>query len=122
MAVSAEFQAFVAELLAPVGPVSIRRMFGGAGVFYDDVMFALIAAEVLYLKADDINRRDFEAAGTRPFHYQTRHGERALTGYWELPEELLDQPEQCAAWARQAIDAALRAKAAKRPKRRRPRA
>ena len=120
MAVSAEFQGFVAELLAPVGPVSIRRMFGGAGVFYDDVMFALIAGEVLYLKADDANRPDFEAAGTRPFRYQTRHGERALTGYWELPEELLDQPEACAAWARQAIDAALRARAAKRPKRRRP--
>ncbi len=120
MAVSAEFQAFVAELLAPVGPVSIRRMFGGAGVFYDDVMFALIAGEVLYLKVDDASRGDFEAAGTRPFRYQTRHGERALAGYWELPEELLDQPEECVAWSRKAIDVALRAKAAKRPKRRRP--
>lgn len=119
MAVSPEFQAFVAELLAPVGPVAIRRMFGGAGAFYDEVMFALIADEVLYFKVDDSNRADFEAAGKGPFQYDTKNGRRALGGYYELPDELFEAPEELAAWARRSIDVALRARTAKRPKRRR---
>ncbi len=119
MAVSPEFQAFVAELLAPVGPVAIRRMFGGAGAFYDDVMFALIIGEVLYFKVDETNRADFEAAGKGPFSYQTKHGRRALGGYFELPDEIFEAPDEFAVWARRSIDVALRAQAAKRPKRRR---
>ncbi len=123
MAVSPEFQAFVAELLAPVGPFAIRRMFGGAGAFYDDVMFALIIGEVLYFKVDDTNRPDFEAAGKGPFSYDTKHGRRALGGYFELPDEIFETPDEFAVWARRSIDVALRAQAApgaaKRPKRRR---
>ncbi len=119
MAVSPEFQAFVAELLAPVGPVAIRRMFGGAGAFYDDVMFALIIGEVLYFKVDDTNRTDFEAAGKGPFSYDTKTGRRALRGYFEVPDELFETPEDFTVWARRSIDVALRARAAKRPKRRR---
>ena len=119
MAVSPEFQAFVAELLAPVGPVAIRRMFGGAGAFYDDVMFALIIGEVLYFKVDDTNRADFEAGGKGPFSYQTKHGRRALGGYFELPDDMFEAPDEFAVWARRSIDVALRARAAKPSKRRR---
>ena len=119
MAVSPEFQAFVAELLAPVGPVAIRRMFGGAGAFYDDMMFALIIGEVLYFKVDDTNRPDFEAAGKGPFSYETKNGRRALGGYFELPDEIFETADEFTVWARRSIDVALRARAAKRPKRRR---
>ncbi len=121
MAVSPEFQAFVAELLAPVGPVAIRRMFGGAGAFYDEVMCALIADEVLYFKVDDSNRADFEAAGKGPFEYDTKNGRRALGGYYELPDDLFEAPDEFVVWALRSIDVAFRARAAKHPKSRRRR-
>ncbi len=121
MAVSPEYRDYVQELLAPLGPVSIRRMFGGAGVFYDEVMFALIAGETLYLKVDDETRPDFEAAGQGPFTYQRSEGPRALQSYYRLPDELLDETDELLVWARRAVDAALRAQAAKPRKDRRKR-
>ena len=70
MAVSAEYKAFVREQLEALGPVRIRAMFGGAGVYLDDFMFGLIAAETLYFKVDDQNRSPFEEEGQAPFMYQ----------------------------------------------------
>ena len=56
MSVSASFKEFLIEQMAGFGPVTIRAMFGGAGVMRDGLMFALIDDEVLYLKADDDNQ------------------------------------------------------------------
>lgn len=121
MAISPEYRDFVQELLAPLGPVSIRRMFGGGGVFYDEVMFALIADETLYLKVDDETRPAFEAAGQGPFTYQRSEGQRAMRSYYQLPDELFDEPDELRLWARRAVDVALRAHAAKPAKERRKR-
>lgn len=98
----------IEELLAPLGPIVVRRMFGGAGVFLDGLMFGLLTDEALYLKVDDRNRPAFEAEGLEPFTYE-RSGERAtLSSYWRAPDRLFDEPDEAMAWARAAHAAAQR--------------
>lgn len=115
MAVSNEFSEFVHELLSGLGDISIRRMFGGAGVYHDGLMFGLIANEVLYLKADANTTPDFEAEGMGPFIYEGK-GKPVALPYWEVPEYLLDDPEQIIQWAQNAHQAARRAAAKKTKK------
>jgi len=100
------------ELLAPLGAVRARRMFGGHGIYIDDLFVAIIAFERLYLKTDAASREHFEAAGSEPFVYDAQRGAVAL-GYWTVPAEAMESPALMQPWARQAIEAALRARAAK---------
>ncbi len=121
MAVSAEYKAFVREQLEALGPVRIRAMFGGAGVYFDDLMFGLIVGETLYFKADAQNRAAFEEEGQEPFMYQPppKDGQvrKAISmSYYEVPERLYDDPDEMVVWARDAVSAAMRAKAGKKPK------
>jgi len=110
------------ELLSPQGAARARRMFGGHGLYVDDLFVALIAGDRLYLKVDDATRPAFEAAGGEPFVYQGRDRTVAL-GYWTVPAEAMESPALMQPWARHAMSAALRARAAKPPARpRRPRA
>lgn len=105
------------ELFAGFGPVSVRRMFGGQGVFVDGLMIALVTGDdVIHLKADDQTVPVFEQEGLRPFTYATKNGEHTLTSYWRMPERLYDDPEELARWARDAHAVALR-KAARTPTR-----
>jgi DNA transformation protein len=99
---------FLKEQLAGLGPVAVRRMFGGAGVYCGGVMFALIADATLYLKADEATRGDFEAEGLEPFRYQAKGGRSTVMSYWRAPERLYDEPEEMLAWARKALAAANR--------------
>lgn len=114
MTVSASYKSFLAELLAGMGPVQIRSMFGGGGVFLDGVMFALIADETLYLKADHSTTDAFEAEGMAPFAYDKK-GKAAVMSYWQIPDRLLDDPDELVCWARDALAIAA---AKKRPKQR----
>lgn len=107
-----EFTAHCSELLSPLGPVRARRMFGGHGLYLDDLFVAIIAGEQLYLKTDAQSRPRFEAAGCTPFSYQ-REGKTATLGYYRPPEEALESPALMQPWARLALEAALRARAAK---------
>jgi DNA transformation protein and related proteins len=109
MAVSLEFREFVEELLATFGPVAIKPMFGGAGVYADGINFGLIAEDTLYLKVDDGNRAAFEAEGMSPFVYAAR-GKPVAMSYWQVPDRLLDDADDMAVWARDALAAARRAK------------
>ena len=102
---------FIRDLFREFGAVQIRRMFGGAGLWADDVMFALITRDVIYLKADDESIAAFEAENCSPFSYTTKNGRHTLTSYWRLPERLYDDPDELAVWARRALGVA-RAKAA----------
>ena len=111
MAHSDEYLSFVEELFAPAFPVRIRRMFGGAGIFWEEVMIGLIAYERIYLKADETTRPDFEAEGSKPFVFTPKSGERVAMSYLELPERLYDEPDELRAWALKARDVAMRAKA-----------
>lgn len=106
MAISPDFQAFLHDQLAPFGPITIRRMFGGAGIFRDSLMFGLIADETLYLKVNDSNRADFERMGMRPFTYM-RKSKPASLGYYEVPADILEDPQALCAWAEMAFAVAL---------------
>jgi DNA transformation protein and related proteins len=109
MAQSSEFVEFVLESLQPLGGVSARRMFGGYGIYKDGLMFALVADDQLYLKADEGNRAAFEANGLTAFTYSGR-GRPIQMSYYEAPSEGLDDPEILCDWAGQAYAAALRAR------------
>jgi DNA transformation protein len=102
------FAAHCAELLSGAGPVRVKRMFGGHGLYVDDLFVALIASDVLYLKVDDANRAAFQAAGSQPFVYTA--GQRPMTmSYWSAPDEAMDSPALMLPWVRLALQAALTA-------------
>ncbi len=112
------FHDFVVELFEELGPVRVRRMFGGAGVFAGDVMFALIADDVIYVKADDALRSELEAEGCEPFRYtRPSTGAQADMGYLSLPPSALDDPEEASAWGRRALDVALKRKSTTKTRR-----
>ncbi len=112
---------FIRDLFAPFGSVTVRRMFSGAGIFRDGLMFGLVVRDVIYLKADDSNRTDFEREGCGPFTYTRgkksgRPSEHALP-YWRVPERLYDDADELAVWAQRAFAAAERKKFAARARR-----
>ncbi|MBT3791289.1 MAG: TfoX/Sxy family protein [Alphaproteobacteria bacterium] len=113
MPVSSEFRDFLLEQLEPLGPVSARRMFGGAGLFYGTVMFALLINDVMYLKTDEASQQAYEDAGSEPFSYQRGDKQQALKTLWRVPDEIMDDCEVLLVWARVAVDAALAASRAK---------
>lgn len=118
MAVSGEYKAFVKEVLEPLGEIRIRNMFGGAGVYYRDLMFGLIASETLHFKADDINKGAFKEEGMTQFLYEAppkdgKEGRKISMSYWEIPDRLYDEPDELIEWAKAAIEAATRNKKAK---------
>lgn len=92
----------VAELFAAFGPVAVRRMFGGAGLYSGGLMFAIAVDGIIYLKADAAFSADLAAAGAVPFSYQAKGAVRTMRGYWSVPESALDDPEELAALARRA--------------------
>lgn len=113
MPVSAEFRDHVADLFAAFGEIKTKLMFGGAGVYYKDQMFALIAGERIYLKANDETRKAFEAEGCGPFKFENKHGEILAMSYWEIPPRLLDDTDELAKWARRAYGVAIAGRAKK---------
>lgn len=103
----------IRELFAPVGPVTVRRMFGGAGIYRDGVIFALEVDGELYLKVDETSRVAFVQAGSRPFTYDGK-GKPVTMPYWLLPEAAHEDPEELERWARLALSAAARARPSRR--------
>ena len=108
---------FVEELmerLDPLGALRARRMFGGVGLYCDEVFFGLVADGVLYFRVDEQSVGAFQAAGMEPFRpFQDKPPMKA---YWEVPLEVQERPERLVAWAREALEAARRRDAAKRRK------
>lgn len=107
-----EFVEHVLESMRAFGPVEARAMFGGWGLYHEGLFFALVADDVLYLKADDENRAEFDAAGLPPWIYEPK-GQRIVTQYRQAPEEGFESAEVMARWARSGYGAALRAAAKK---------
>ncbi len=112
------FHDFVKELFADVGPVTIKRMFGGAGGYADGVMFLLLDGDAIHLKADDALKAELRKAGSKPWVWQPKNGPRAgekieMSGYWRLPDSALDDPEEAAAWGVKALAVAKAAAKAK---------
>jgi DNA transformation protein len=117
MAVSSSYKAFLEDLLIEFGPVDIRNMFGGAGVYADGVMFAILVDDTLYLKADAGFARDFAAEGKGPFTYRAKGRSPVAMSYWEVPDRLLDDPAELALWARRAHAIANAEKRQRKPRR-----
>ena len=111
----------IADLFFEFGPVAVRRMFGGAGIFADGLMIGLVADGVIYLKADASGFAEFEREGCGPFRYTTASGERSLRSYWKMPDRLYDDPQELAQWARAALSAARNGAAAAPQKQKAPR-
>jgi len=115
MALSSSFKQFLAEQLAPLGPVIIKPMFGGAAVQLSGQTFGLVDGDVLYFKVDATTLPGYEAEGMEPFSYPSKNGPMTMNGYRRTPERLFDVPEELVIWAQAAVGVAMRA-AAKKPK------
>lgn len=113
MAVSAEFIEFIVEQLERLGPIRPRRMFGGMGLYLDDMMFGVVFGEELHFKVDDRNRRDYEDEGMGPFTYEMSNGKTGSLNYYEVPERLYDDGDELAEWARKSVDVMMQVRAEK---------
>ncbi len=102
------------DLFAPFGKITVRRMFGGEGLFRDGLMFGLVDDERIFFKTNEETRSRFIAEGRGPFTYQMKKGEGILTSYYELPDRLYDDPDELAEWARAAFEVALQSPTAKK--------
>jgi len=115
MSVSPSFRAYVLEQLARATPgIRARSMFGGVGIYASDLFFALIDDDILYFKVDATTRSDFEQRGMEPFRPGGPAGE--VMQYYQVPEEVLEDPDQLRRWAGAALDVAHRAKRGKAPR------
>ena len=108
MPAKSQFVEYVTEQLQRLGAVSARAMFGGWGVYLDGRMFALVAEDTLYFKADDANRAEFTDLGLEPFRYEMKGALKEMS-YFQPPSAALDDGEMLCAWARKGVEAAARA-------------
>jgi DNA transformation protein and related proteins len=107
---------FIRDLFAPFRHVAVKRMFGGAGLYADGLMFGLLFDGVIYLRVDAASIADFEREGSLPFVYPLakRRPGHASQHFWRLPERLYDDPEELAAWADRSLAIALSRRSAPR--------
>jgi DNA transformation protein len=113
---SSGYGIYLLDELAPLGQVSLRRMFGGEGLFLDGRMIGILQDDVLYLKVDARNRPDFEATGSEPFTYE-RMGQDVALSFWRLPDEIIEDGDALRAWALKSKAAADATGQVKTPKR-----
>lgn len=108
MAASSGLRAHLADVLAPLGSIKIRSMFGGAGVYCQGVMIALIAEDVLYFRSDSAKSPPTHAPpGIEPFTYARPGGKRIAMRYWRAPEALFDDDDAMRTWARASLAGAV---------------
>jgi DNA transformation protein and related proteins len=105
--------AWFCELLEPLGRITVRRMFGGAGLYADGLIVGLEVEGTLYLKTDDQTRQAFADAGGAPFVYDGK-GKPITMSYWTAPDDAMDAPEAMRPWATLALEASLRSAASKK--------
>jgi len=106
MAISEDYLQFVMDQLSDFGDIHSKKMFGGAGIYHDSLMFALVGNNGLYLKVDETNQEAFEAYGMRAF--MSSEKKKGLP-YWEVPLEILEDKTSLAKWAEKAFQVALNA-------------
>ena len=111
----AAFVKYVAEdLLTGLGPVKTRSMFGGHGLYFDGLFFALEANGKIYFKVDSSSLKDYEEAGSEPFRYSAKDKTQVTMSYWTVPDEVLENHEQAVEWATKAVQVARKAKSKKK--------
>jgi DNA transformation protein and related proteins len=104
-----EFTTYLNDVFEHFGPIHTKRMFGGYGVYYQELMFGLVANDVLYLKADTESAELFEQLGLTRFEY-TKQGKTMSMSYYMAPEEIYDDADMARIWAVRACEAALRSR------------
>jgi DNA transformation protein len=119
MSVSNDYRDFVLEQLAPAGRVTSRAMFGGVGLYLDGLFFALIDDDTLFFKTDEATRKRYESAGSKAFCPYPDQPDQSM-GYWAVPAEVLEDSDELAAWAREAMGVALAKRSARSARRRAP--
>jgi DNA transformation protein and related proteins len=108
MVASDSFAEFLREQLAPLGRITMRRMFGKSGVFCDGFMLGMVRDNTLYFRVDDDNRTAFkEAECFPPLNYEKK-GHTIDLSFWRAPERLFDETDELVTWARLALAAARR--------------
>jgi len=112
-----EFVAYILDLLEPTGSVRAKAMFGGFGIYLNDIMFGIVSHDTLYLKTDGKTLPDFESRGLPPFSYQKQGKDYSLS-YYQAPYEAMEDAEEICKWAQNAYKAALRASKNKHKKKR----
>ena len=110
-----DFVEHVCELLAPLGAVRPKRMFGGWCIYVDEIPTGLVAYDTLWFKVDEGNRADYEAAGVGPF--KPFPDKDMVMSYWQVPESVMDDRRSIVDWGRRALDAAVRSGTKKRTRR-----
>ncbi len=114
MSVSPSFRDFVLEQLArTTSTIRARSMFGGVGIYAADLFFALMADDTLYFKVDDDTRGEFVACGMGPFRQYGDAGE--VMQYYEVPEDVLEDPAVLGEWVKAAITVARNARRGRKP-------
>lgn len=109
-----EFKDYVEEILAPLGRIRCRAMFGGFGIYCDDYFVAIIVEGVLYFKADETTKSSFLDEGCKPFEYTGRDGRKVSMSYYEVPSNAIDSSDAIAPWLTLALKAAKRSPAKKK--------
>lgn len=104
----------VAEVLREIDGIAARAMFGGWGIYRHGLFFAMIADGVLYFKIDETNKADYESAGSKPFVYRSPKGKPMKMGYYEVPEEVMENREEIKQWVEKAYTVAEAAKQKKK--------
>ena len=108
--IMSDYVEFLKEVFVDFGEIRARKMFGGFGIYHKGAMFGLVAEETLYLKVDMDSVQAFEAKGLEPFQFDS--GDKVIKmSYSRAPDEIFDDPQEAAIWARRAYDVAVRAKA-----------
>ena len=108
MVASQGFAEFLCEQLAPLGRITVRRMFGKSGVFCSGLMLGMVTEDVLYLRVDEENKAVFEEASAVPPLNYKKGGRMIDLAFWRVPDRLLDEPDEFVTWARAALAAARR--------------
>jgi len=106
--VSSDYRTYVLEQLAGLAGLSARRMFGGVGLYCEELFFGLIDNDTLYLRVNDDNRADYTARGMSQFRPYADRPELSMS-YYEIPPDVLEDPAQLVSWARRSVAVAMAA-------------
>lgn len=119
MAITAAYVTYLEDLFSGVSGASIRKMFGGVGIFRHGLMFALATSDgKIAFKADEVTIPEYVDAGSSEWVYESKSGKSASMGYWYVPDHLLDNADEFTNWAEKAFDTAVRLDALKPEKQR----
>jgi DNA transformation protein len=115
MVVKDEYLQWILEQLSVAGRISSRRMFGGIGLYRDEVFFAIISSDVLYFKVGEGNRADYETRGARQFRPFLDKPHLSMS-YFEVPADILEDADECSVWVQRAVAVAVAARPSRRPR------